>query len=34
VVCDNFSPHKKQQAIDWCADHDVELVFTRPTRPD
>lgn len=28
VVCDNFSPHRKQQVIDWCADHDVELVFT------
>jgi transposase len=28
VVCDNFSPHKKQQVIDWCANHDVELVFT------
>jgi transposase len=28
VVCDNFSPHRKQQVLDWCADHDVELVFT------
>lgn len=28
VVCDNFSPHHKQQVRDWCADHDVELVFT------
>jgi transposase len=28
VVCDNFSPHKKRQVTDWCADHDVELVFT------
>jgi transposase len=28
VVCDNFSPHKKQQVIDWCADHNVELAFT------
>ena len=28
VVCDNFSPHKKSQVSDWCADHDVELVFT------
>lgn len=28
VVCDNFSPHKKNQVTDWCADHDVELVFT------
>ena len=27
-MCDNFSPHTKQQVIDWCADHDVELVFT------
>jgi hypothetical protein len=28
VVCDNFSPHKKQQVRSWCAEHDVELVFT------
>jgi hypothetical protein len=28
VVCDNFSPHKKREVADWCADHDVELVFT------
>jgi len=28
VVCDNFSPHKKSQVSDWCAAHDVELVFT------
>ena len=28
VVCDNFSPHKKAEVVDWCADHDVELVFT------
>jgi hypothetical protein len=28
VVCDNFSPHKKSQVSDWCADHDLELVFT------
>ena len=28
MVCDNFSPHHKQQVRDWCADHDVELVFT------
>jgi DDE superfamily endonuclease len=27
-VCDNFSPHQKSQVNDWCADHDVELVFT------
>ena len=28
MVCDNFSPHHKQQVRDWCTDHDVELVFT------
>ncbi|WP_255358512.1 MULTISPECIES: transposase [unclassified Pseudonocardia] len=28
VVCDNFSPHRKVTVADWCADHDVELVFT------
>jgi transposase len=28
VVCDNFSPHKKREVADWCAEHDVELVFT------
>jgi transposase len=28
VVCDNFSPHQKTEVTDWCADNDVELVFT------
>jgi transposase len=28
VVCDNFSPHRKAEVSSWCADHDVELVFT------
>lgn len=28
VVCDNFSPHRKDEVTDWCATHDVELVFT------
>jgi transposase len=28
VICDNFSPHKKDRVTDWCAAHDVELVFT------
>jgi len=28
VVCDNFSPHNKSQVTDWCADHDIKLVFT------
>jgi transposase len=28
VVCDNFSPHRKAEVIDWCTRHDVELVFT------
>jgi transposase len=28
VVCDNFSPHRKAAVADWCAAHDVELVFT------
>ena len=28
VVCDNFSPHRKASVAAWCADHDVELVFT------
>ncbi|MCH6172495.1 IS630 family transposase, partial [Pseudonocardia alaniniphila] len=28
VVCDNFSPHKKDQVHDWCTAHQVELVFT------
>ncbi len=28
VVCDNFSPHRKAEVARWCADHDVELVFT------
>jgi DDE superfamily endonuclease len=28
IVCDNFSPHRKAEVADWCADHDVELVFT------
>jgi transposase len=28
VVCDNFSPHQKDQVTDWCAANDVDLVFT------
>lgn len=28
VVCDNFSPHKKNEVAQWCAVNDVELVFT------
>jgi transposase len=28
VVCDNFSPHRKAEVVDWCAVNDVELVFT------
>jgi hypothetical protein len=28
VVCDNFSPHLTHEVADWCADNDVELVFT------
>lgn len=28
VVCDNFSPHRKAEIANWCATHDVELVFT------
>jgi hypothetical protein len=28
VACDNFSPHKKTQVADWCADNDVERVST------
>ncbi|MGE0298570.1 IS630 family transposase [Pseudonocardia sp.] len=28
VVCDNFSPHRKTEVATWCADNDVELVFT------
>ena len=27
VVCDNFSPHRHARVRDWCATHDVELVF-------
>lgn len=28
VVCDNFSPHRHHRVGAWCADNDVELVFT------
>jgi transposase len=28
IVCDNYSPHKKAEVIDWCSANDVELVFT------
>lgn len=27
IVLDNFSPHRRQEVRDWCADHNVELVF-------
>lgn len=28
LVCDNFSPHGKDEVRDWCAGNEVELVFT------
>jgi transposase len=28
VVCDNFSPHKKAEVVDWCQANQIELVFT------
>jgi transposase len=28
LVCDNYGPHQKAEVIGWCAEHDVELVFT------
>lgn len=28
IVCDNYSPHKKAEVRAWCADNNVELVFT------
>ncbi len=28
VVCDDFSPHRHARVHAWCADNDVELVFT------
>ena len=27
IVLDNFSPHRRGEVRDWCADHNVELVF-------
>jgi len=28
LIVDNLSPHLKTEVRDWCADHDVERVFT------
>jgi transposase len=28
LVCDNYGPHQKAEVLAWCADHDIELVFT------
>lgn len=28
IVCDNYSPHKKDEVTQWCQDNAVELVFT------
>jgi transposase len=28
LVCDNYGSHQKAEVRAWCADHDVELVFT------
>jgi transposase len=28
IVCDNYSPHKKQEVTDWCRANAVELAFT------
>lgn len=28
LICDNYGPHKKTEVTDWCADHDIELIYT------
>ena len=28
LICDNYGAHRKAEVLAWCADHDVELVFT------
>jgi transposase len=28
LVCDNYGPHGKAEVTTWCADHDIELVYT------
>jgi len=28
LVCDNYGPHTKAEVLTWCADHDIELVYT------
>jgi hypothetical protein len=28
IVCDNYSPHKKAEAVDWCQANQIELVLT------
>jgi transposase len=28
VVCDNYGAHQKAEVLTWCAEHNIELVFT------
>jgi transposase len=28
LICDNYGPHQRPEVTNWCADHNVELVFT------
>lgn len=28
LVCDNYGAHQKAEVLTWCANHDIELVFT------
>lgn len=28
LVCDNYGAHQKDEVTSWCAEHDIELVFT------
>ena len=28
IVLDNFSPHKKEEVVDYCDDNNITLVFT------
>ncbi|ALG06405.1 transcriptional regulator [Kibdelosporangium phytohabitans] len=28
LICDNYGSHHKAEVTAWCADHDIELVFT------
>jgi transposase len=28
LICDNYGPHSKAEVTNWCAEHEIELIYT------